>query len=87
MFNLADYEREIREGATKAGVTPVTALEQFIYNLAIMRPHYDIFGNTINFRTLGQKWNTLSSDIRNMQKREMVSILSKSTRARNITHE
>ena len=81
MFNLANYEREIRSGATKAGISDKEALSKFIYNLAVMRPHFTIFDNALDFRAMGQEWNALSSDNRNAQKQ---AILSKPIRARSL---
>ena len=80
MFELANYEREIREGATKAGIELPEALVRFIYNLTIMRPHYDIFPEEVNFRALGQQWNKLMSDVRNKQKNEMLELFKKPSR-------
>lgn len=80
MFELANYEREIREGATKADIEPSEALVRFIYNLIIMRPHYDIFPEEVNFRTLGQQWNKLMSDVRNKQKSKMLELLKRPSR-------
>lgn len=82
MFNLKTYEKEIREGATKAEVDNETALKRFIFNLVIMRPQFDIFSSEVNFRLLGQQWNALSSDTRNKQKNEMIELLSKSSKSR-----
>lgn len=80
MFELANYEREIREGATKASIELPEALVRFIYNLTIMRPHYDIFPEEVNFRLLGQQWNKLMSDVRNKQKNEMLELLKRPSR-------
>lgn len=81
MFNLANYEREIRNGATKAGISDKEALSKFIYNLAVMRPHFTIFDSALDFRVMGQEWNALSSDTRNAQKQ---AVFSKPTRVRSL---
>ena len=81
MFNLTDYEKEIREGATKADVAPVEAAKQFVYNLVVLRPRFDYFPASVDFRALGQKWNALSSDVRNSQKDLLMSRLN---RTRNV---
>ena len=36
MFNLTDYEKDIRTGATTAKVAPEEVMNQFIYNLVII---------------------------------------------------
>lgn len=80
MFNLTDYEKDIRTGATSAKVAPEEAMNQFIYNLVIMRDHYKIFPSEIDFRVLGQQWNRLSSDTRNNQKNACYNALRRSAR-------
>lgn len=80
MFELANYEREIREGATKAGVSLEETLAMFIYDLTVMRPHFDVFPEEVNFRLLGQQWNKLMSDVRNKQKNEMLEMLKRPSR-------
>ena len=79
MFNLTDYEKDIRTGATTAKVAPEEAMNQFIYNLVIMRDHYKIFSPEIDFRALGQQWNRLSSDTRNTQKISCCNALRRSS--------
>ena len=50
MFNLADYEKEIRTGATLSKVDPEESLNRFIYNLrSISRSNAY---NNINFTIL-----------------------------------
>lgn len=80
MFNLTDYEKDIRIGATSAKVAPEEAINQFIYNLVVMRDHYKIFSPKIDFRALGQQWNRLSSDTRNNQKIACCNTLVRSSR-------
>lgn len=82
MFELKMYEKDIRDGATKASIKNDDALTRFILNLAVMRPQFDIFSSEINFRALGQQWNALPSDTRNKQKKEMLELLSKSSKSR-----
>ncbi|MGN1230056.1 MAG: hypothetical protein ACI4T5_10455 [Prevotella sp.] len=53
-----------------------------------MRPHFDVFGDAINFRALGQQWNALPSDDRNKQRSEMKTTLAKTATSRTRTiHE
>ena len=85
MFNLTNYEKEIRAGAAKNSITNEEALKQFIYNLIVMKPYYDIFGDVLNFRAMGQQWNSLSSDIRNNQREHMKIILGKTPRTRSLS--
>lgn len=80
MFNLTNYTKDIRSGATSSEVTLEEALNQFIYNLVIMRDHYKIFSSEIDFRALGQQWNRLSSDERNTQKAACYNTLNRATR-------
>ena len=86
MFSLTNYEKEIRSGATKASISNEEALKQFVINLNVMRPHFDIFPGDINFRALGQQWNSLTSDTRNSQKTNLLNIFSRTPRSR-ISHE
>lgn len=87
MFNLLDYEREIRAGAKVAHIEETEALSSFIYNLTVMKPHFNLFGKELNFRTLGQKWNSLSSDDRNTQKEHLKNILSRTPHQRTSTNK
>lgn len=76
MFKLHNFEREITEYANKSKASLKDALDSFIYNLAVMKPHFEGFGDTVDFRSLGQQWNKLSSDERVKQKKEMLSLLT-----------
>lgn len=79
-FNLSKYEHTIRNYAAKQNVDIGEALNRFIYNLAVMRPHFDQFDESIDFRQLGQLWNKLSSDERNKQKAEMLNVSTRPTK-------
>lgn len=75
MFELRNYEREIRDYATNKKVSNSEAVSTFIYNLVIMRPHFEGFDPEVNFRALGQQWNKLPSDVRVAQKAEVLKLL------------
>lgn len=80
MFNLVDYEKEIRTGATLSKVAPEESLNRFVYNLIVMRDHFEEFSKDIDFRSLGQEWNKLSSDARNSQRRACCNSLKRAAR-------
>ena len=80
MFNLVDYEKEIRTGATLSKVAPEESLNRFVYNLIVMRDHFKEFPEDIDFRSLGQEWNKLSSDARNSQRRACCNSLKRAAR-------
>ena len=80
MFNLTDYEKEIRTGATLSKVAPEESLNRFIYNLIVMKDHFKEFSEDIDFRSLGQEWNKLSSDTRNSQRRTCCASLKRAAR-------
>lgn len=81
MFALANYEREIRNYATKNGVSVEEAANRFIYNLVVMRPHFE-FSDEVDFRRLGQQWNSLVSDVRNQQKAAVIVAATKAARSK-----
>lgn len=80
MFNLADYEQAIKSIATANKVSSAEAVNKFIHNLIIMRPRYLGAEDSVDFRVLGQRWNSLPSDVRNKQKRELIEKLSRTGR-------
>lgn len=67
MFNLKNYERAIREYSNQENVPYPEAVQRFVQNLLVMRDRFEGFDASINFRTLGQQWNKLTSKIRNQQ--------------------
>lgn len=77
MFELKSYEREIRNYMNTNKVDAAESLNRFIFNLRVLRDHYEGFGPDINFRDVGQQWNKLTSDTRNAQKTSMLKILSR----------
>ena len=87
MFNLANYEKEIRDMAQANNVVPVKALEMFVLNLTVMKPHYSKGTGDVNFRAEGQKWNELTSVERNTQRTAMLDVLTKTSRARPATRD
>ena len=87
MFNLANFEKEIREMAQANSKTLPEALDMFILNLKVMQAHYSKGVEGINFRAEGQKWNTLTSVERNSQKHALLEIFEKTGRTRTTTRE
>ena len=87
MFNLANFEKEIREMARANDKAPAEALEMFVLNLAVMQPRFDKGVEKVNFRSEGQKWNALTSTQRNTQKKALLDIFEKSNRARPAARE
>ena len=77
MFDLKNFEKEIRDYATKQNVSIEVATSRFIYNLTVMRPEIGDFNSQLDFRAMGQQWNKLSSDVRNKQKASISAIPSR----------
>lgn len=77
MFTLLDYEKEIKDYMRKTNTTAEEATSQFIYNLAVLRPHFDKFNSQVDFRLLGQRWNNLMSDVRNQQRAAVIKNLTR----------
>ena len=80
MFNLVDYEKEIRTGATLSKVAPDESLNRYVYNLTAMKNHFKEFSEDIDSRSLGQECNKLSSDARNSQRRACCNSLKRAAR-------
>lgn len=87
MFNLADHEKHIRDNASRASISLEESLKQCIYNLTVMRPHFDTFNDEMNFRTLGQQWNDLPSDVRNSQRQQLMNAFTSRPAGRRVPHE
>jgi hypothetical protein len=83
MFELDKYERVIRNYASAHSIDAVVAMKRFVYNLTVLRDYYDDFDDSVDFHSLGQQWNALSSDTRVQQKQDMVKLLSKAVRTRS----
>lgn len=79
-FTLMSYERAIRNYASKNNVGAQEALNRFVYNLAIMRPHFEGFDDSVDFRQLGQQWNKLSSEKRLAQKDKVMAQVARPTK-------
>lgn len=75
-FNLSDYTQSILQIAQQQGISPEAALQCFVANLAVMRECYK-GAPTLNYHTLGQQWNRLTSADRNAQKAETKVRLSR----------
>lgn len=76
MFQLTEYIKEIRKGATSAEVAPEEALDRFLCNLALMNERFDGFDTKLNFRKMGQAWNALPSSERVAQRQKALKLLS-----------
>ena len=70
-FNLTDYVDNIRQLAAAEGVEAVEAVNHFIVNLSTMSDFHHGAGN-LNFRELGQQWNSLSYKVRNKQRADAI---------------
>lgn len=77
MFRLTDYEKVIRESASASKDSAADTARKFVYNLAVMRDHYTIFPSSLDFRRLGQQWNSLPSDVRLSQREELLHRVSR----------
>ena len=81
MFELDKYIPEIQQMAAERKVAPDEALEMFVTNLIVMRPHFSGATN-VDFHTEGQKWNKLLSDQKVQQKAKVAELLKKPVRRR-----
>lgn len=68
----------MRIAMTKLHLSANETVARFVYNLATMRPNFTEFSESVNFYTLGQQWNALSSDVRNQQRDDAVAQLKAS---------
>lgn len=83
-FNLSDYEKAIQSYATSKECSITSALNRFMYNLALMKDFYPDFGKDLNFHLLGQQWNIMTSTERLKQKKEVHDSLTKYAKSRGI---
>lgn len=79
-MNISQYTDAIRAYMSREEVDAPKAVDRFLVNLAVMRDHYVGFDTSINFRTLGQRWNSMSSDERLSQRAKLLAQLSRGTR-------
>ena len=76
MFNLTDYIPQIKEVASANGVSVEDAMEMFVVNLITMKNHYKGC-EQLNFHVLGQQWNSLTSDTKVQQKRDVETMFTR----------
>lgn len=76
MFNLLDYQKEIKSIASSNNCTNAQAVELFIVNLTVMKEQYS-GASQLNFHTLGQQWNSLGYKQKKDQKKELLQSLSR----------
>ena len=79
MFTLANYEKEVRNYMNTKDLEPAKAVEHLVVNLRVMKDFYPI-SSEMNFRALGQEWNSLPSDDRIKQQRDLVATLKRGPR-------
>lgn len=79
MFTLANYEKEVRNYMNTKDLEPAKAVEHLVVNLRVMKDFYPI-SSEMNFRTLGQEWNSLPSNDRIKQQRDLVATLKRGPR-------
>lgn len=82
-FNLVDHTMDIQKIADANKCSIDDAIGLFLSNLAVMNEHYKGAGH-LNYRALGQLWNSLNSTERNNQKAELRSRLVRSKRGGSI---
>ena len=81
-FNLSDYTASIQNIAKEHECSVEQALGMFIANLATMKEHY-AGSKDVDFRKVGQLWNSLSSSERIVQKKDTLMRLSRRSRGGN----
>ena len=79
MFTLANYEKEVRNYMNTKDLEPAKAVEHLVVNLRVMKDFYPI-SSGMNFKILGQEWNSLPSDDRIKQQRDLVATLKRGPR-------
>lgn len=79
-MNISQYIDAIRMYMSHEEVDASKAVDRFLVNLAVMRDHYVGFDSSINFRALGQAWNSMSSDERLSQRDNLLTQLSRGSR-------
>lgn len=79
-FSLSNYVSDIKQYMTQHKVSADTAVNNFIVNLATMRPTHEGFNSEINFHQLGQEWNSLKYTEKNRQKAEVLSRVRQNSR-------
>lgn len=75
-FELTDYTNQIATMANAYGVGAVDAVDNFIVNLSTLSDHFK-GAPELNFRELGQKWNALGYKVRNQQRLNAITSVSK----------
>ena len=79
-FQLQDYVQEINAMAQENKVSSTQAVEMFVTNLIVMKPHFP-GANNLNFHDLGQQWNKLLSKQKVAQKTEVLKMVARGTRS------
>lgn len=75
-FNIKDYTEAIASIAMANNCGASDAVDFFVVNLRTMSDYYK-GAETLNFRELGQAWNSLSYKERNKQKKDVVPLVAK----------
>lgn len=75
-FDLVNYTRNILDIASSNSCSEETALMLFIQNLSTMCEHHK-GAVGVDYRKLGQRWNSLTSNEKVAQKREVLSRLTR----------
>lgn len=73
-FNLTDYVDNINQLAAAEEVEAVESVNHFIVNLSTMSDFHHGAGN-LNFRELGQQWNSLNYKVRNKQRADTIEAI------------